>query len=293
MRLHLPQRQALTASIGRIHGNQRLQRMLRRGARREAAIQRTTDPAAHSLSAALPEEERQRIRVVTAHVTLDDLHALFSTEGATLTVPLPDGVTPNYAGAIPDSLQRGLSNVAGRLIQNRVLPVNATTTLALNLTAFGGDSSAYRFTFVERTPEGGEASREVLIERLGAMGAEGLSGPQREAQQARFSQHGFRRGSGWSESEYGALLEAIAQLPDGMLTPVDGLTFRQEERHPTDPQAGGSYDPLNHTVVLYNHAFGASMSRYGTPGAGAVSSGATRAVIRPPAPSVRGQGRRA
>ena len=263
-RLHPAQRRALARAAGRLHGNRRLQRML------AARIQRTA-------LADLPEAERRRIQVVTAQVTLSDLHSLFSTEVATTTVPLPTGATADFSGEIPDSLRRGLSSVAGRLIQTRALSLNTTTTVALNLTAYGGDASAYRFTYVERTPAGGEASRQVLIERLGATAAEGLTEPQQQAQQARFTQHGFTRTGGWPEAESAALLEAVALLPDAMLTPVDGLTFTRQARHPTDLQAAGSYDPSTHTVTVYNRAFAASLARFGTPGA--MSSPAARAVV--------------
>jgi len=244
-----------------------------------AWIQPSADPAAHAASAALLETERQRITVITRAVTIGDLHDLFSTETATTNVPLPQDVTASFAGSIPSELQPGLSNVAGRLTQGNILVLNSTITVALDLEAFGGAYGAYRFTYVRHTPPQAPQTSEILIEHLGSIGIEGLTEPQREAQVQRFQQHGFSRGTGWSNEEYEALLQAIAQVPDGMLTPVDGLTFDRATEDPTDPDAGGAYDPDTHTITMYDRGFGSSMTRFGTPGAGGVSTDAVRNVI--------------
>ena len=244
-----------------------------------AWIQPSTDPDAHALSYALPEAERQRIRVITGDINIGGLHDLFSTEGGRTTVRLPPGVTVNYAGTFADELRLGLSNVAGRLIQSSsTLSLNATITLALDLGAYGGDFSAFRFTYVEHRSPSGQTSREVLIERLGAIGVEGLTASQSHAQEERFRQHSFSRGSGWSDEEFEALLQVIAQIPDNLLTPVDGLTFNRAAVSPTNPSAGGDYEPHTHTITMYDLSFTASLTRFGTPGAGGISSNAVRDI---------------
>jgi len=243
-----------------------------------AWVRSSADPAAHTLSAALPEAERQRITVITTSMSIRNLDDLFSTRGGRTTIPLPQGVTTSFAGAIPTVLEHGLKNVAGTLIPNP-LAINSTITLALDLEAHGGDFGAYRFTYVQRTPAQEPQTQEVLIEHLGSVGIEGLTEPQRDAQRQRFRQHGFSRGRGWSDEEFEALLEAIAQIPDGMLTPVDGLTFDRDTAHPTDPRVGGVYNPETHTITMYDQAFSASLTRFGTPGAGGVSTNAVRNVV--------------
>jgi hypothetical protein len=64
-----------------------------------------------------------------------------------------------------------------------------------------------------------------------------------------------------------------------MLTPVDGLTFDRATAHPTDPRAGGDYNPDTHTITMYDQPFSASLTRFGTPGAGSVSTEAVRSVV--------------
>jgi len=243
-----------------------------------AWVRSSADPAAHMLGAALPEAERRRITVITSSVSIPNLDGLFSTRVARTTIPLPQGVTTSFAGAIPSGLEHGLRNVAGTLIPNP-LTLNSTITLALDLEAHGGDFGAYRFTYVQHTPAQGPQTQEVLIEHLGSVGIEGLTESQRDAQRQRFRQHRFSRGSGWSDEEFEALLEAIAQIPDGMLTPVDGLTFERATAHPTDPRAGGDYNPDTHSITMYDQPFSASLARFGTPGAGGVSTDAVRSVV--------------
>lgn len=232
-----------------------------------AWIQPSTDPAAHALSATLPEVERQHIRVITSLISLELTNYLYLFQPGTI-VPLPDLVTVNYAGTFPELLRNGLRNVAGRLLQRMILPLNSTVTLALHLEHCGGDFSAFRFTYIEHTPSGGQTSREVLIEHLGSIGIEGLTLSQHQSQEVRFRQHRFSRGRNWSEQEFESLLQAIAQIPDNLLTPVDQLTFNRAAADPRNHEAGGDYNPSNHTITMYNRAFEDSPIRFGTPGPG-------------------------
>lgn len=241
--------------------------------------QATQDTAAHSRTAALPEAERRRIRVIVTDFNLSNLHDLFSTQGGKTTIGLPQGVTVSFVGTIPQGLRHGLQNVAGELVP-APLALNSTITLALDLERYGRDYGAYRYTYVEHRPREGARTREVIIEQLGSVGIEGLTEAQRRAQVQRFRQHGFTRGRRWSTEQFEALLTAIAQVPDRMLTPVRGLTFNRATAHATEPNVGGDYDPDTHTITLYDRSFLASLTRFGTPGTtSGISTNAVRSIV--------------
>lgn len=239
------------------------------------------EATAEELSSELTTEEQARLTLITTQVALPDLEDLFSTKGARTTIDLPDGVTARFASGIPSGLQHGLSNVAGQLIP-QTLTLNSLITVALNLEPFGGDYAAYRFTYVERTrvneKKKKEKYNEVLIEKLGAIGVEGLPPQQKTAATKKFNDHGFKRGSGWKDAEFENLLLAVAQISDSLLTPVDGITFRRDAADANDPSAGGDYDPDTHEITLYDRAFGSALTRFGMPGSG-VSSDTVRSVI--------------
>ena len=243
--------------------------------------QAITDPSAHAVTAALPEFERKRLKVITTDFSLSNLNDLFSTKGGRTTVSFPTGVTESLSGAIPKSLQHGLKNVAATLM-HASLSVNSTTTLALDLEKYGGDYSAYRFTYVEHRRKKGrkKRSREVIIERLGSVGIEGISDSQRQLQMKRFEKFGFQQGSGWSAAEFESLPMAIAQIPDSLLTPLHGLTFSRASAHATNLAVGGDYNPNTHTLTMYDRGFSTSLVRFGTPGQSqSVSTNAARSII--------------
>ncbi|MFQ5896977.1 MAG: hypothetical protein ACE5JN_01840 [Candidatus Methylomirabilia bacterium] len=218
--------------------------------------------------------ERQRIKVVTSRVNISGIHHLFSTNARRITVSLPGGVTVHFAQTIPQPLHHGLRNFAGMIIPH-TLSLNSTITFALDLERYGGDYAAFRYTYVERRPRTGRRTREVLIERLGSIGVEGLPPSQVEVNSKRFDQHQFRLGSSWSNQEFEAVLEALARIPDSMLSLVNGLRFNRARGHPRQP--GGAYDPLTHTITMHNRAFHESMTRFGTPGQG-LSTDAARSI---------------
>jgi len=216
------------------------------------------------LSQAIPEAEREQLRVVTGSVSFD-VDSLFSTETAKITVPLPKGVTARFSSETPKNLQDGLQNVAGTIIP-KPLDLNSTMTLALDLEPYGGEYSAYRFTYIEHKPKKGKPTREVLIEDLGSLGVEGSTKARGEVQQSKFNAHNFRRGSGWSNQEFAGALAAIDKIPDAILSPVDGISFARDTASKTDPKAGGDYNPDTHTITMYDRAFPATSTRFGKPG---------------------------
>ena len=74
--------------------------------------------------------------------------------------------------------------------------------LALDLTPFGGSYDAYRFTRLDL----GGLGTEILIERQGVIGIEGLTMEQRTVLRERFDRVGFRRGGGFSQDEFDQVL---------------------------------------------------------------------------------------
>lgn len=237
-------------------------------------------PGAEELTQHLSVAEARNVRISTMGATIADLDDLFTTKGGTTTIPLPQGVTAHFASDIPASLQHGLSSVAGELagMTPPALEANSTITLALDLEKFGGDYSAYRFTWVVHHPASGPATQEILIERLGKIGIEALAPSDRAALQKKFDQHNFVRGSGFSDEEFDSVLAAISQIPDAVLTPVDGITFRRVHgASTTDPHAGGEYSPDHHTITMFDLGFTQSMMRTGVPGKG-LATESVRAV---------------
>ncbi|HLO18748.1 MAG TPA: hypothetical protein VK206_28210, partial [Anaerolineales bacterium] len=240
-----------------------------------ALPQAVAEPTGGELSERLPQRERQKLTVVTTAVIFD-VDNLFSTKIAKTTIPLPVGVTARFASGVPAKLQDGLKNVAGTIIPDP-LKLNSTITLALDLEPYGGDYSTYRFTYLEHTSKGGKSTQEVLIERLGAVGLEGLAKSQSVAAQKKFDAHNFKRGSGWSDPEFASVLAGIAQISDAILSPVDGITFNRDRVNKQDPNTGGNYNPDTHTITMFDRAFKISPTRFGSPGAG-ISTDTTRAV---------------
>jgi hypothetical protein len=230
------------------------------------------DTTANQLTDALPLDERQRIRVVTMAVTIAQLENAFH-ERAT-AVPLPQNVVIRFASGVRQWLQRGLSIVAGLLTtQMHALEPNSTITLALDLEPFGGDFAAYRFTYVERQAQSGQRTGEVLVERLGSIGMEGMPPSSAEAARRRFDQHGFRRDASLSDAQFEEILATLLQVPDATLAPVRSITFRHAAVHPTLPDRCGEYDAAAHTITLFNCAFQRSMTRFGQPGQAASPAG--------------------
>lgn len=240
-----------------------------------ALPQAVSEATRGELSETLPEAERQKLMVITKAVIFY-VDALFSTKVAKTTIPLPAGVTVRFASGVLAKLQDGLKNVAGTIILDP-LELNSTMTLALDLEAYGGDYGAYRFTYVEHKPKKGKPTQEVLIERLGTIGVEGMAESQATAAKKRFDAHGFKRGSRWSDSQFESVLAAIAQISDSILSPVDGITFDRDREYKEDPKAGGNYNPYTHTITIYDRAFTVSPTRFGVPGVG-VSTDTVRDV---------------
>jgi hypothetical protein len=234
------------------------------------------EPTGGELSETLPEAERKKLTVITSSVSFD-VEPLFSTKIARTTIPLPAGVTPRFGSGVPVKFQDGLRNVAGTIIP-KPLALDSTMTLALDIEPYGGDYSAYRFTYIQHRPKTGTATQDVLIERLGAIGLEELTKAQVTAAQQKFGAHGFKRGSGWSDLNFESLLAAILLIPNSILSPVDGITFSRDRADMSDPEVAGNYNPDTHTITIFDRAFAVSQATFGEPGV-SVSTDTVRAVV--------------
>jgi hypothetical protein len=205
---------------------------------------------------------RQRLRVVTSQVDFA-IHDLFSTRGGTTTIPLPTNTTARFSSNIPTSLHHGLQNVAGELMRGRAtLTANTTVLLALDLTPFGGSYDAYRFTRLDL----GTLGTEVLIERQGAIGIEGLRTEQRQALRRVFNRLGFRRGRGFREQEFDQVLIGVGEVPEAQLAPIRDLRFERQASDPAHPDAAAHYDRSTHTIRVFDRAYARGRVRQGRAG---------------------------
>ncbi len=213
---------------------------------------------------------RQRLRAVTSQVVMN-INDLFSTAGGTTTIPLPANTSARFSSTVPTSLQRGLSNVAGTLARGS-LTNNTTVMLALDLTPFGGGYDSYRFTRLDLGTQD-----EILIERQGAIGIEGLRTEQRQQLQERFDRVGFQRLGGFSDEQFDQVLIGLSEIPEAHLRALGALRFQRVGAHPTNPDAAGDYNQTTHTVRLFDRAFAAGIARMGR--GGRVLTFAAHAVI--------------
>lgn len=207
------------------------------------------------------ETARQQLKVLTSSIDMP-IDDLFSTKGGTTTIGLPANTTARFASTIPANLHHGLQNVAGNLADSGGLAANTTVMMALDLTPYGGSYDAYRFTRLDL----GRAGQEILIERQGAIGVEGLLAPQREAMQKRFDDLGFRRGSGFKDEEFDQVLIGLGEIPEAQLRTLGNLRFERQPSDPADPAAAAHYDQAAHTVRVFDLAYGSSMTRFGRAG---------------------------
>jgi hypothetical protein len=242
-----------------------------------ALPQATVDTGAHELSdelsAELPADAtreqrtrhravqaaRQRLRVITSEVTLSYAD-LFSTEGGSTSVSLPEGTTARFSSTIPANLQRGLRSLAAQ-INDSPLVANSTVMLALDLTPYGGGYDSYRFTRLDL----GDLGTEILIERQGSIGIEAPTTEQRTALRERFDRAGFRR-SGFSAEEFDQMLIGLGEIPEARLATLSGLRFERASSDPEHPDEAAHYDQSTHTVRVFDRAYGGGLTRLGRAG---------------------------
>jgi hypothetical protein len=221
---------------------------------------------ANELIDALPEAERQKLKVVTASSAKMPPLAFSGDEITDWTDPGTSeaqlgGTTITHASTVDASWRHTLENVVGKLTAGtgaQPLLKNTTMTLQIDLRPHGGPLGTFRFTYVDRA-----RADEILVELVGRSEAEGMSKGKTEKAEEKFTANGFTR-SGYSGHELEELLHAILIVPDAALALVNGVTFRRASVHPSNPAAGGEYDEAAHTITMYDKAFRASVPSVGT-----------------------------
>lgn len=223
----------------------------------------------------LPEADRKKIQVTsTTKITVTGIEEKFSTKGGSVTLGLPADTTVELDATVDPKLRHGLDNIAAALtteadVKPAPLKENATTTLHLDLTRFGGIKGLYRFTYHAGSAKGkAKPARRILVEQLGAPtvvpGQAVPAAPQPGQQPApdpvadKMKQHSI--GQSYRGAELQALRAAIAQVPDAQLSVVAGLRFVRKSVHPTKPTVAGNYDPKTHTVTMFDNAFGSTQN---------------------------------
>jgi len=241
----------------------------------QAEVDTGSNELSDELSTALPEEPtrtqrtrhaairaaRQRLRVITSQVNIP-INDLFSTQGGTTTIPLPANTTARFSSTIPTTLHRGLQSLGAQL-HGTPLTANSTVILALNLTPFGGSHAAYRFTRLDL----GALGTEILIERQGTIGIEGLTTEQRTALRERFDRVGFSRGRGFNQDEFDQVLIGLGEISEAHLSQLGALRFEQTSSDPEHAAAAAHYDQSAHTVRVFDRAYSSSgLTRMGRAG---------------------------
>jgi hypothetical protein len=225
----------------------------------------TRENDANELIDALPESERQKLKVVTASSAKMPPLAFSADEIKDWTDPGTSeaqlGITITHASTVDAAWRHTLENVVGKLTAGtgaQPLLKNTTMTLQIDLRPHGGPLGTFRFTYVDRT-----GADEILVELVGRSEAEGMSKGKTEKAEEKFTANGFTR-SGYSGHELEELLHAILLVPDAALALVNGVTFGRASVHPSNPDAGGEYDESAHTITMYDKAFQASVPGVGT-----------------------------
>lgn len=222
------------------------------------------DPEAGRVSDELPEAARRNIKVRPVGVSQETIDRAFPKRAGSNVQsyhPLPRGATLRFGGHVNFWMRILLEELAGTLIPFILAP-NTTMTFDLDLVHLGLGHDAYRFTYVDFHPADPKQQRlhQVIIEHLGEVGAEKPG--QKEPRQRRFDRLGFKRDTTWTDDgQFTVLLGALERVPDHLLAPLKGLTFK---RAATDPGgAAGNYDLPTHAITIFDKAFVTSATRIG------------------------------
>jgi len=244
------------------------------------------NPKGSELIDAVPEAERQQLRVVRAPFTVPNLQGHFGTLSggasatlATLTIPA------KFGPGVPDAphLRKGLSGVAAELMAAKadnlatekqgdkiaVLPENATVTVVLDLKPFKGPHGAFRFTHI-RHQKRAKPAVEMLIEYLGTAGAESLTRVETAAAGAKLTAAKIRL-SGFKQAELPPVYQAIDPIAQATLAKAAGMVITRVREDKGEEAA--KYIPDSHSVEVYNGAYKTGDVRMGAPGAGMVQQG--------------------
>ncbi|HTN47558.1 MAG TPA: DUF4157 domain-containing protein [Flavipsychrobacter sp.] len=220
------------------------------------------------------EMEREKKPVEASLVEPAKLTGLFATDpklagGATESIGAP-GDTVKFSSNIKTltatkgfDIQRGLTSVAG-LLHGRAsaLPLNTSTSIELDLTAFGGSKSIFRFSYYDKT-EGKATSEEVLVEMLSTTATASKSTMPTSSKDFGIGKRKFTLESGWAQEEYDQLVQALNMIPDSGLQNIDGIRFKRSADKADDAEAG-HYSQDDNSITIRNKAFNNNPVRYGS-----------------------------
>ena len=195
----------------------------------------------------LSSEERRRIRVESISFDPTDISKLLQFDSNRSLVPT-SGVTTIFESRIPLTAQSGLNRIAGWLASG-LLPTSTTTTVPLDSAYRQNLPQALRFTHIEDKKEPNSCSQQVLVES-----ADDFVDFSSQTETATFDRHGFTLNE-WSNDERMALSGVLRGIPETWLTSVRGLTFQRGAGDPKNPEVAGYYNPIAHTVTMYDGAF--------------------------------------
>ncbi len=240
-------------------------------------VQRKPTVPATSLGA-VPAVERREMQSSTLPVpsTLNsELTSLFATNPALAggaTAAYLVSATVSFSANIPITgsvvgydLHRGLRSVGGWLMGQttpNILPLNATVALELDLTAFGGDRAIYRFSYYD-VGTGDSSVEHLLIENVATVPAAPTPQPVPAGTTFQVGGRNFRLGSGWSQTEFTLLHQALGLLSSSALQQIENVEFQRSAALAGNPEAG-NYDSNANTITIRTNAFNTSLARFGT-----------------------------
>jgi hypothetical protein len=222
----------------------------------------------------LTNTERGKLQVVTAgsdktppllfdESTITDL---FPSEDGITNEPQAANVSIKLAPNIDASLTDGIENIVSRLYMSGDKPLrkNSTMTMLVDLRPVGGPLGTFRFTYVDRPDVRRKKGKdEILVELVATGGNDAITKDMAKTGKEKFKNHSLTF-EGYSKAETESLCHAVALVPDGALSKIDGAKFRRASKHPTNPNVGGQYDEANHTVTMFDKAFVLQVNLAGT-----------------------------
>jgi hypothetical protein len=196
-------------------------------------------------------EERGKLRVLTLeHVsmlTLDEIKQRMTDKNE----PRPPADEVRFGSAVDEKVKRGLKHLAVEFAGNELRP-DSIVSVPLNLKPFGGVNGVYRFIRVARKTK---PKRLLIIDQVSARPPATLTKAGVEKQEKRFTQFGFRFGSGFgADDDKKQLYTALARVPDASLSRARGVRFVRRLQDVGERNEPGHYDPNTNTITLFGAA---------------------------------------
>lgn len=210
----------------------------------------------------IPESERTALRVDTVSVTVPSAilrryFVLLPSGNPAIREPVHGSVS--FGSTVPTGLQSGLTSVAGCMANlTNGLPLNSSVEVDLDLSAFSGGNSSYRFTYFAHTEGSGSRATHDNVMLIELIGSARTAAPVQTAVTGAFTVNGssFTASGSWNDTDFTLLHEALSLLPEAARTGAAGLTFRRTSAANGDE--AGRYLAATDTIELNNLAFPAA-----------------------------------